>query len=564
MDQLDKYLQGLVKQAEAEARERARVDGLSFGELAHIAGIKLAESVCSECGGTMEKGGAMYKCSGCGMRKHAKVPESFKQNMEKVRAVQNSDEPGAEVPSNLGKASDQKKEAGVSSFLEKHPELGMRLLGGTIGTGAGAGLGALTAGSGNRLEGALTGGTIGGALGAAQPMILATSGLAAGNQLGRGLQRLTGLTAKQVRPAAEAAVFPGAAVPAAIAGGAGGLIPRALKKQQAKVQAAQDPGKPGAEKATGESLKKKESSVGDAAGRVLAKFAQDTEYPIEAKFVPGVNAATHALTRPEVAAQSLESLRSAGLRGMGYGAGIGAGAGALSGGLLGLLKSRGWREPLALGALGTGVGALSGAVIGPTITQERKLRELLNRAGIERTGALLPTHRFTEEAAEKYLPPEGVKTSAPIDLSKEELMEAIEAAKAREDITGRSQRWGTAGGIGGGALGGLSGGLGGYGLGRLIGSKVPALSTAAPIGGALLGATAGGLGGGLLGARTGREEGAEEAAADLLVSRLRQGAAGQRGAMAGYLAGLRRGVDMGVPPMAQEKGASARPFRKGR
>jgi hypothetical protein len=156
----------------------------------------------------------------------------------------------------------------------------------------------------------------------------------------------------------------------------------------------------------------------------------------------------------------------------------------------------------------------------------------------------------------------GVKTSAPINLTKDELMEAVEEAKAREDIAGRSQRMGMMGGAGGGVGAGLMGGLGGYGVGRLLQSRFPVLGKAAPIGGALLGTAAGGTAGGMLGSRIGRREGAEEAAADMLVSRLRQSAAGQRGAMAGYLAGLRQGIVSGrsMPTQSTHTGALTGPI----
>jgi hypothetical protein len=131
---LNRYLEGLVKQAESEET----LDRLSIGELAKLAGLKLAAHTCDKCGGSMTKSGDMMKC-GCGFTKTALV-----------------------MPAGIGKAVG----AGMN-VLKAHPRLAT-----AAGAGlAGAGIGAVAGGPGHRLSGAMTGGALGAAGGAFAPEI---------------------------------------------------------------------------------------------------------------------------------------------------------------------------------------------------------------------------------------------------------------------------------------------------------------------------------------------------------------------------------------------------------
>jgi len=129
-----------------------------------------------------------------------------------------------------------------------------------------------------------------------------------------------------------------------------------------------------------------------------------------------------------------------------------------------------------------------------------------------------------------------------VDIDPEEVAEAIDEAKGRENVPGRARNWG----IGGGALGGLAGGAAGY-LGSGLATRNPWLRAGA----GALGALGAGAGGALLGSR----EGAEEAQADRLVSFLRGRRAYQTGAEEAYPQGLQRGYMAGMTGgMGEEEG----------
>lgn len=716
MDQLDKYLEGLVKQADDEERERARVDGLSFEELAHMAGIKLAESVCSKCGGTMEKSSTMSKCSGCGgMKKHARnvyveggrrIPlKGAKRFLERTglfKTRKGSSSAGVRVPAGKAEAKMTKnitrartdKITGLSGAGKAvagttavagtgvgakalHSKLkgkkkddeksktgaplnmgSARAIMGTIGAGAGAGTGALAAGEGRRLKGALAGGALGGALGVGAPLLPAQTGLLGIVKAVKAQRRIQALLGRgnpgwMGNAAGLTGLAGGVAAPMAAAGAVGGLGARALtskdqpqvpvagdmdapdaqtkaqnmgqdaweqkagrvneklESQQANVSAAQDPSKPGAETASGESLKKKGSA--EKIARIFGESEPDADIlgnaalPYEHR---------RALMEEYAAAKAQEDPTSLG-KAMGVGGAVGGlgglGIGALRGGAKGALLGG------AIGGLGgAGLGAVlqgsdavdiarakrmaqNPALVDPEIagsvgrrsasdrmTAERRHQETINAMGKRGSadvgsaaGKLLAKLAQGDAPWAKPDYPVEEKTSAPINLTKGELMEAVQAAKDREDIGGRARRYGMAGGAVGGLGGGLVGGATGAGVGKLLRgfgeSRPGALGTAARgLGAAMpyLGGAAGAVGGGVVGSGIGKEEGAEEAAADMLVSRLRQGSAGRRGAMAGYLAGLRQGVGMAGPPPGptgpmppagqRRKKDSKSPFPKGR
>jgi hypothetical protein len=216
-------------------------------------------------------------------------------------------------------------------------------------------------------------------------------------------------------------------------------------------------------------------------------------------------------------------------------AGLATGAGAATGALTAGEGRRG------RGMLAGALGGLGGGMIGGGLAG----------AATRLTPASKTVTASDKTAAEEII---DVGTAAgrmlakvALQLDPAEVGEAIEEAKAREDIPGRAQSWGRGGaaigGIGGGALG-AGAGLGGallarkFGLGPAAGKLIPGI--AAGVGGA-----AGAAGGGMLGQRIGREEGAEEAAADRLVSMLRGRRAYMAGGQRGFQAGAQRGYEAG-------------------
>jgi hypothetical protein len=67
---LDAYLNSLDAQEKEKTASQARFGAASVVELAKMAGLKLGEHVCANCGDTMTKLGSIYRCE-CGMMKKA-------------------------------------------------------------------------------------------------------------------------------------------------------------------------------------------------------------------------------------------------------------------------------------------------------------------------------------------------------------------------------------------------------------------------------------------------------------------------------------------------------------
>jgi len=531
--QLDQYLEGLVKEANTAEQAQARVEGLSFEALAHVAGIKLAESVCSKCGSTMEKSGTMYKCS-CGSSKTASVGRMAGLIPTVAGGIIGADEgvSGADRDTRLRRGLAGGAGGALGGFAGG---IGGAALGGVGGSIGGAGIGGLAGAGAGGLAALLSRGKV-------SPRAGAAGGAGWGGAAGGILGGLSGL----VHGGAEGTIAGGKYLGRAAANVA---APK-NREQTRKVENSQDPKKSGAETSTGASMKK---ASADAVGRLLAKVAgeKSSEYFGE-----------EGLTQDQKDLIERAATRAR------RGALVGGGIGAIGGGLIGKVLSKGKPSGLrrlggmglgglGLGALaGMGVGGLASSMTGPGTDEEWE--GILSAQG----------HRPGAQPGDPLK-----KTSAPIDLNKAEVMEALQGAKDREDIGGRSKRWGLGGGVAGGVGGGIGGGLLGFGAGKLLASRFPGASGIAPMAGGLLGGIAGGAGGGMAGSQIGRREGAEEAAADMLVARLRQGAAGRRGAMTGYLSGLRQGVGMGGFPPGQDasaqpggmpKSGSAIPFVNGR
>lgn len=211
------------------------------------------------------------------------------------------------------------------------------------------------------------------------------------------------------------------------------------------------------------------------------------------------------------------------LPGLKGGAGIGGATGAAVAGLIGLSKLIEKADPSGkmietAVQLAPAVGAVAGMA-----TQEgafMRAHDKEKRSEVLKVGDA--AGRVLAKMAQTGSP-------APVRLKGSELQEAAQEAQEREDIPGRSSRWGRVGGaLGAGAGSGLLGGLGYFGT-KALGAK-------SGLPGLVAGAVGGGLGGGLLGHRIGRTEGAEEAAADRIISQLRARQNLQRGAAMGYMA----------------------------
>lgn len=78
---LNKYLEGLVKEAETKIAARSRFADIPIRDLLSIAGVKMASTKCGGCGSDLEKG-SNYKCA-CGMKMAADLIEGGKADEKK-------------------------------------------------------------------------------------------------------------------------------------------------------------------------------------------------------------------------------------------------------------------------------------------------------------------------------------------------------------------------------------------------------------------------------------------------------------------------------------------------
>lgn len=81
---IDEYLNSLDEEEKEKTAAQSRFGAASIQELAKLAGIKLAEDVCANCGGKMEKTGSILKC-GCGMMKKAGKGKQYAQDLQKLK-----------------------------------------------------------------------------------------------------------------------------------------------------------------------------------------------------------------------------------------------------------------------------------------------------------------------------------------------------------------------------------------------------------------------------------------------------------------------------------------------
>lgn len=328
---LDSHLEELVKKANEQAELEAALEKMSVGELAKLAGFKLAEETCTKCGAKMEKLGKMYKC-GCGMMKGAQAPMPKEEPPPESKDEENETPMGAEEEESEPKEKDAKATCAEAKCASRQQLKKEALIHAPI-------IGALSADPGQRGKGAL-GGAGGGVV---------------GGILGTPLGALLGAGVGSLRNRAEEGAYIGR-----ILGALGGSSYGAYLGGKAV-------GRAPAEEVTPEEGPEKTSAlfqVGDAAGRLMAKAAAG----------PGIFTPVFDQEELEEAAQEAQSredipgrARRSALAGGGIGA-LGGAALGIGGGLLAKrlgLPAAGSLPALAgLGTAGAAGGGYLGARLG--------------------------------------------------------------------------------------------------------------------------------------------------------------------------------------------------------
>lgn len=581
-EKLDTHLEKLASQAKTETEMEDFLRHATVGELAKLAGITLPENVCTKCGNTMEKLGSIFQCE-CGMMKKALVPLGVampaarlggRQVARAAVPVQTAAQKSAPLLTGAGGGNLTANElASAQGPMQRMATGARQALGGlkqrVMGMGGGGQqLVPKTASVKTAIEKCSE---CGGGLAKSGEIVkcaqcgsmtksasIATFNRAVnanGGNIDRALTQLEyeGYTKLAFNPSAAwaGAKALGSRAVGAVTGKAKqvaqtyqtasrGLAPGGVMRG-VKAVAQQHPGvAAGVAGAGGLGAGYMLGKTGAAeGGGINPGWLQAQKGMRRASLAPGSRFFAH----PDlVQSQALESLK-----GMAIGGGIGAGVGTVGGALASLL-SRG-RIGLGTGAgVGAGIGGLGGLGIGDIMGSAKADKAFLAKRGVIPHWGGLRGATFTPEAASKYLSKTSSATLLEVgdaagrimakcaegpEINPEEVAEAIEEAKEREDVPGRSRAWG----IGGGALGGLAGGGLGYAVPRLLGANPWAKGI-----GAGLGALAGGIGGAYLGS----QEGGEEAQADRLVSFLRGRRAYGTGADEGYQAGLQQGYMAGL------------------
>lgn len=545
-EKLDAHLESLTKTAAEKVAQEKLLKNASVGELAKLAGVKLPEQVCTDCGAEMQKLGSVYQCA-CGMmKKTAKdMPPFLKQDrpakVKEIYSALKRDHPDmpaemkARIAARKGKKSPQsrkppetggpKYKAPITPWHEKKGAV-MQVAGPSEGVPAQmvhrTSLAPLTEGeasgerTGRRVGSAIgTGlGVLGGgALGAAIPTLLRRGmvGRAADELPPKMIQRL--ITGRWRIPLAVGGGLLGAGLGGAALGAAGrlagGEIGQTAGGALGKTGSAQEKTASFAHFAKAmrlnngnidQALSYLEKEGFDKLGFSLSGVKPALQSAWGA-IKPRAQEALGAVTgKARQVGQTFQAARAAGAPG--------------AKGLMGAIGQTAAAHPGvaagATGAAGLGAGYMMGK--GASANSLAVLIKVGDAAG-----------RVLAKMAE----------TPGVDVDPEELAEAIDEAKGRENVPGRSRAWG----MGGAALGGMAGGGLGYGASRLLGAR-PWLRAGA----AGLGALAGGAGGAYLGSR----EGAEEAQADQLVSLLRGRRAFQTGAQEGYGQGMQHGYLAGM------------------
>jgi hypothetical protein len=482
---LDKYLEGLVKEAQDTTSEHAELSKLSAADLAKLAGIKLAGDKCGKCGSTMAKDGSMMKCS-CGMMKAAAMP-----GLGAVRAA--------------------------------------NVVGGAL---AGAGAGAIGGGEGNRGKGALIGAGVGGLGGALGPKaVMKSMGAKGARQAQTGANRLTRYMNHGVRDAssAQSAVHALKKHPEELARltsvmhrntmgslatlPAAGLAAHALTpSKEVRASAVDD-------------LKRALPFIDDAID-VSIRMHQKSERDKAKKASADTNPITEILSDPllqKVAgagktwAKHVKNLAQKGLK----------------------PHPEAGHAPIPIPKTTRKLTAAESAAHKDWVSPKPKFNKETGRMTAFKRSPPPEKNASAEKTASAIILEkiEQVKNAAAedrigsIELNPEDMRESAMEAAAREDVEGRGKRWG----IGSGIAGGVGGTMAGAGIGRLLQPKIgPWGYAAAPLLGGL---------GASVGHWAGQAHGAEEALHDKLVEALRQRQAAQSGFESGI--GAAGGGDMG-------------------
>lgn len=505
---LDSHLEKLALQAAKKEEQERFLKNASVEELAKLAGITLPEDICGGCGSQMVKQGSLLQCH-CGRLKKAS------QQKTALIAIPGASHAISSPISGIASRAVGRFARGGTMAAPTAAQKAAPLL-------TGAGGGELTAKE----------------LASAQGPVRRMAGKAS-QAIGGLKQKLVGAPVPQLQPKTAAKKdmphFTDQDRPEKVK-----EIYRAIKREHPSMPAAMKAriaarqGKPGKQhqgppykgpltKSASVSCFMKALNVsGGDVDRALAQlekegytklaFSLGAVVPaLKSVGTKALGAAKPALNAVKGKAQQVAGTFQTARQG---GAGVGQS----------LLQTAKAHPGVAAGAIGAaGMGA--GAALAPNQPKvaSLKLASLINIGDA--------AGRMLAKLAEGTLIPN--LTGQPT-LTPEEMQEAVEGAKEREDVEGRAQSWGRGGALLGAAGGGAAGAGAGYGLGKLLGFRAPL--------GAGVGGAAGAVLGGLYGRRIGQAEGAEEAVADKLVSMLRARRAFGMGAGQGYMAGLGQGT----------------------
>jgi len=579
---LDQHLEELTKVASQEAAQEAYLKNASVAELAKLAGVTLPENICGGCGHTMEKLGSIFQCE-CGLMKKAKQKTALMPipgASQALRAV-------SSTPGRFAAARAARLAPAAQTAAQKVAPLLTGAGGGSLtARELAASQGPLQRAAGSVREGlgGLKQRLMGGAAQLEPKMVTASAEkIASVDTVNRTMKAFGGnvdMTLAYLENEGYTKLALGAFGTAAM--GLAKAAPKALANTAKSVRNAYTMGAQGITRQGGKLVgggtegimggvkavaSRHPGLVGGAAavpvvGAGYALGGGSSKQAADEGVRPGWGAAQGGMRRamqrggsgisqfiadPELIGERQTLATGHGLAGGGIGAGVGAGAG-----LLASLVTGGKIRPGAgagIGAAGGGILGLMGGQMHGQIAADKKF---LGKRGITPHWGGLTGATFSPEAAKKYLPgADHTKTSSverlleigdaagrvmakvAVEVDPSEVTESIEEARNREDVSGRSRKWGA----GGALLGGLGGGALGGAAGHFLGNNPWARGI-----GAGVGALSGGFGGAMLGSR----QGAEEAEADRLVSMLRGRRAFGVGANEGYQAGMQAGYMAGM------------------
>lgn len=449
-DKLDTHIEELTKQAAAEVELQQFLEKASVGELAKLAGVELPEGVCSGCGSQMEKLGSIYQCQ-CGLMKEASVGSALKGLGSKAlslgddafKAVKGKAQQVGQTFQNARRGSMgsvagplPKGEGTIGKSLletaKAHPGVAAGAGGTVAGLGAGYAMGK-SAEAKDEADKSIRPGWLAAQRGMERATQRGSKGLhqyltnpelvqdmevkstlhgLAGAGIGAGVGGLSGLLAGlvskgKIRPA-DAALLgaAGLGLGGLGVGSAHGAISaqneflnaRGIKPRLAGLAGASfspEAAEKYLAKGDYEDESEKTSAarlleVGDAAGRIMAKVANEQLSPTQANFAGQPMMTPEELEEAIQGAQGREDVQSRANR---WGQ-AGAAAGGVGG--AGLLGGVGYGVSRALGKnrlLGAGIGALGGAALGGTLGQRIGRAEGAEEAVADKLVSMLRARR---------------------------------------------------------------------------------------------------------------------------------------------------------------------------